>query len=317
MDVINNFERLFNKAGIDLVYFLSSSTFVTLMYKYNYIITVWDLCHRDYLEFREVYQYFKIREKFYSKHLPRAISIITDSEQGKENIIKRYNVDRKRLKPLPFVPPDLVKISKENYDKNYVNIKFNFNILGDYIFYPAQFWGHKNHIYILDGLKIIKDNYNLQINAIFTGADKGNLAYVKKYARQIGVYDQIRFTGFVDNSLIPYLYRQSIALVMPTYFGPTNLPPLEAFAMETPVLYSDIPGAKEQLGNAALLMDLDDPWSLVNHLMELIQSTGLREKLIKRGIKKNSLWTEDDYWYGIKSIFDEYRKIKRCCHNIE
>ena len=33
--------------------------------------------------------------------------------------------------------------------------------------------------------------------------------------------------------------------MMPTYFGPTNLPPLEAFAHSVPVLYPDKPGLRD------------------------------------------------------------------------
>ena len=55
------------------------------------------------------------------------------------------------------------------------------------------------------------------------------------------------------------LYKESIALVMPSYFGPTNIPPLEAFNLGVPVLYSDLPGLKDQVGDAALLLDLNKP----------------------------------------------------------
>ena len=43
---------------------------------------------------------------------------------------------------------------------------------------------------------------------------------------------------------------------MPTYFGPTNIPPIEAITLSVPIIYSDIPGAKEQLGSAAIYVDL-------------------------------------------------------------
>ena len=77
----------------------------------------------------------------------------------------------------------------------------------------------------------------------------------KKY----NLEDQVRFTGFVSNEEINYLYSQSLALVMPTYFGPTNIPPLEAFKLNVPVLYSDLPGLRDQVNDAALLLNLNDP----------------------------------------------------------
>ena len=64
------------------------------------------------------------------------------------------------------------------------------------------------------------------------------------------------------------LYDQSLALVMPTYLGPTNIPPLEAFAYETPVCYSDTPFL-ETSRRCAFFMNLKDPNSLFkifNHI---------------------------------------------------
>ena len=54
---------------------------------------------------------------------------------------------------------------------------------------------------------------------------------------------------------------------MPTYFGPTNIPPLEAFALGVPVLYSDLPGLKDQVGDSALLLDLNNPESMAQHML--------------------------------------------------
>ena len=70
---------------------------------------------------------------------------------------------------------------------------------------------------------------------------------------------------------------------MPTYFGPTNLPPLEAFKLEIPLIYPNLKGMNEQIGDAALLIDLDDPETLAKHLKNLYLNEELREKLINAG----------------------------------
>jgi glycosyltransferase involved in cell wall biosynthesis len=72
---------------------------------------------------------------------------------------------------------------------------------------------------------------------------------------------------------------------MPTYFGPTNLPPLEAFSLGVPVLYSDLIGLKDQVGEAALLLDLDDPGSLAQNIKNLISESSLKNLLIGNGYK--------------------------------
>ena len=50
---------------------------------------------------------------------------------------------------------------------------------------------------------------------------------------------------------------------MPTYFGPTNIPPLEAFLLKVPVIYSGIIGLKEFVPNSGAMGVIH-----IHHLIE-------------------------------------------------
>ena len=77
-------------------------------FSYNFIYTLWDLSHRDDLEFPEMREnyVFERREERYSKILPKATAILVDSNLGKENVIRRYNVDSERVLVMPFSPAE-------------------------------------------------------------------------------------------------------------------------------------------------------------------------------------------------------------------
>ena len=113
--------NLINNYKIDLVYFLYPDhlDFINL----HYIVTIWDLCHRDFNEFPEVrnnYE-FENRELFYSSiGLKKAIAIISDSKQGKKNIIKRYNIDKNRVHVLKFLPREHKEFTFININKKYI-----------------------------------------------------------------------------------------------------------------------------------------------------------------------------------------------------
>jgi glycosyltransferase involved in cell wall biosynthesis len=68
------------------------------------------------------------------------------------------------------------------------------------------------------------------------------------------------------------LYRQALALVMPTYFGPTNLPPLEALRLGTPVVYPSDLAAASGLSDVVYGIDLADPATLSDALHALVLS---------------------------------------------
>ncbi len=308
VNLVCDFEKHLEQESIDLVYFLQPSGLALDLLKHNYIITVWDLCHRDYPEFPEVNfnKEFEKREFIYTRALKKAVAIICDSETGKQNIINRYGIDSGRVYVLPFLP------STNVYTKNDINVKEKYGITTEYyIYYPAQFWAHKNHVYIIDSISLLK-NKGIHLTAVFSGSDKGNLKHVLEYAIKKNVSDLIKYIGFVPNEDIYSLYKNALGLVMPTYFGPTNIPPLEAFEIGIPVIYPDLPGLKDQVGDAALLVDLNKPETLATHLENLINSEELRQELIKKGRNRLNEINSVNRISVLESIFSDYEVKLKC-----
>jgi len=299
-------ESILIKDDIDLVYFLFPSMISLSLNKIPFIFSLWDLGHLDILEFPEVSsdKIFESREFLYSRSLKKAFKVTVDSEFGKNIAIKKYNLDEKRVDVLKFLPNIEVVDSKK-----YINIKEKYNIKNDYIFYPAQFWPHKNHIYILDAIKILRYCKKNDIDVIFSGSSSKQLEYVLLKAKEFGIEDLVHYIGFVEKNEIPFLYKQSLALVMPTYLGPTNIPPLEAFAYETLVCYSDLPSFREQVGDAALFLNLNNPNSLAEHILSIKnKEVNIKEKI---AMGKNILnkWEEKDFYQKLYKIFKDYSYI--------
>ena len=45
-------DAYFEKDKIDLIYFAGPSPICLFLERMNYVFTVWDLCHRDHVEFQ-------------------------------------------------------------------------------------------------------------------------------------------------------------------------------------------------------------------------------------------------------------------------
>ena len=313
-EVLNKFNLRFSKIetilqddNIDLIYFLYPSNLSLSIINIPYIFTLFDLEHLQNTQFPEVAnnRVFEKRENLYSKSLKKAYRIVVDSNFNKELVSNKYNLEISRVEVLKYLPNIRVIKSDENID-----VKNKYNLKNDYIFYPAQFWAHKNHIYILKAIKILRDKKNIDVDVIFSGSDKGNLSYVMKFAKAIKVDDLIHYIGFVPNEEIPSLYKQSLALVMPTYLGPTNIPPLEAFAYQTPVCYSDMPSFREQVGDAAFFMDLKNPNSLAEILDLLKNNKKLKNDKTLKGEQILNNWNEEDFYKKLLKIFNEFNYFR-------
>ena len=144
---------------------------------------------------------------------------------------------------------------------------------------------------------------------MFSGPDEGNLGYVMRYARERGVEDQIHYVGKVSDKDLAKLYVNAIALVYASCVGPDNLPPLEAMSLRCPVVTAEVPGAREQYGDACLFFPPTDSAVLAGHLSKILSSPATREELITKGSTRASSWTVDDYAASVMSIIDEFAQI--------
>ena len=303
----SSIEKRLAKDQIDLVYFLGPNLVSHGLSNIPYIFTLWDVGHLDILEFPEVSYdaQFDTREFTNDKSLKKAYKVIVDLEWGKKNAIKRYNLDEKRIEVLKSLPN--IRINKTG---TLLRIKEKYKLKNDYIFYPANFWAHKNHMYILKAIKILREKKHIDIDVIFSGSDQGNLEYILNKAKEFKINDLIHYIGFVPNEEIPSLYKQSLSLVMPTYLGPTNIPPLEAFAYETPVCYSDMPFFREQVGESVFFMDLRDPSSLVKNILTIQNDKQIVEEKKEKGLQVLKNWNEEDFYKKLLNIFNEYKYVR-------
>src|SRR5205085_9896595 len=136
---------------------------------------------------------------------------------------------------------------------------------------------------LLMALEFLKGRSGLELDLVLTGSDKGNLNHVLKTIAALGLTPQVHILGFVPKAHLHELYREAVCLAFPSFFGPDNIPPLEAFALGCPVVSAAVPGSEEQLGNAAVLFDPADPTDIARAIMNVHRDHELRAELVQRG----------------------------------
>lgn len=275
-------EKRLIQHGCDLVYFVTPIKVSDVLQKLNYISTAWDLCHRENPEFPEVREFgvFYMREIMYSQNFASAIMTITESNQLTDMASKYYGVDRNRFLSIPLTTSPFLErnLASESHD-----VLNKYSLEAGYYFYPAQFWAHKNHIRILQALLILNALNSGVPKLVFSGKDHGNLNHIKKFIKINKLESQVKILGFVPSNDVRGLYESAMAVVMPTYFGPTNIPPLEAWSLGIPLIYSS--QLAEQAGDAALLVDPDSPVELANAML-LSKNIEVRKRLVTAGYKR-------------------------------
>ncbi len=278
-----------------------------------FVMAIHDLQHLLQPEFPEVSAHGEWRRREYVlRNAARAATLlIAESNIGREDILNAYGscgVRPNDVKTLPYLPQPRLSLmeARERLPAN----RERFDLPERYFFYPAQFWPHKNHLRLVEALGILKKRQGLEIPLVLTGSGTGEIrehvvANMRSRRDQLGVAGQVRSLGYVDDEDIAVLYSGAVALVMPTFFGPTNIPFLEAWSFDCPVLTSRIRGIVEQVGDAAVTIDPTQAEDIANGIRRLWTDEQLRRDLIENGRRKLALYTPSDYRQRLAGIVDE------------
>lgn len=279
----SSFEKKLIKKNINLLIFFSTNWKALLLTKIAFVCSVLDVSHVDFWKkkkFKEIsLVVFYIREYLYKTILPLAFRIITESKDLKIKITKLYKLETNCIISIPNLSSFLLYKKKKKKIKTESLIK-KYNIPEKFYFYPAQFWEHKNHLVILKAIK----NFKLKkkdINFVFCGRDKGYLTNIQNKIKEYGIEKNIRILGYVQDFELLSLYRLCEAVVMPSYFGPTNIPPVEAWSLKVPVLYSSLNRSHGK--NACLYFSAGSSIQLSRAILKLNYN---KKKLVKKGIRR-------------------------------
>ena len=165
---------------------------------------------------------------------------------------------------------------------------------------------------LLHALKLLREEFHLDLGLVFCGSDKGNLGHVTETARELGVAEYLQVLGFVTTEKLYALYKHAFALVYPSIFGPDNLPPLEAFAIGCPVIAAKVAGTAEQLEDAALVVDPLSEQEIARAVVRLHTEPGLSESLVLKGRERVQRLSSRDYACEVLKLCDEFTRYRRC-----
>jgi len=293
-----------NNSGVDLMIYPMSSV-LSFLTKPKAIVAIHDLQHRLNPQFPEVTKWgiWQIREFNYRSMAIRASMIMAESLIGKKDILNCYpNTPPNKIIVLPYLPPSYLQTKLAQSQVKKIIVKFR--LPDQYFYYPAKFWPHKHHTTLIKALIICHDR-GYKFGLALTGstrAEYSTLPAVTNLVRSHHIEQYVKYLGYVSSEEISALYKGSIALVMPTHFGPSNIPVLEAWQLKVPVIYSNVRGCREQLQDAGILADPTNPADWAQAMIKMATDHKFASDCTHKGINKLSNWTEHDFRLKIQRM---------------
>jgi len=265
-----------------------------------------DLMHRYESRFPEVSAHgeYRRRETHYKRMCDWVQAILVDSEVGRQHVMDSYGYNAERIFVLPFMAPKYIYSTHNppGFDNRY-------HLPPKFFFYPAHFWEHKNHVGLIRATNIARRSAP-DIKLVFAGGIKNGYESSRRLVSELNLEGHILFVGYVPDDDMPEVYRRARALIMPTYFGPTNIPPLEAFVTGCPVAASNIYGMPEQLGDAALLFGPSSDNEIAQAMLKLWTDDKLCKTLAAKGLERAKNWNQAHFNLRLLAILNSLNQYE-------
>jgi glycosyltransferase involved in cell wall biosynthesis len=231
------------------------------------------------------------RHHVYTQLLRRARRVICESNYVKNDIVRFFGLSEERAAVMPAPPqrqfqaiPDIDRVQ---------DVRRRLQLPERFLFYPAHFWHHKNHLQLLEAFREVANDMP-DLNLVLTGNKQEGYEAAMRAIARLRLSRQVVHLGYVALDDLPAIYRLAAGLVMPSLFESVSIPVYEAFELGTPVAASNILAIPEQVGDAGLLFD---PMSVpsIRHAMVKLLDPRVASELAGRGRARMAEMTPERY----------------------
>lgn len=250
----------------------------------NSIVLIHDLAFKF---FPEAYSKFELtlQENAIKVAMSKASVIVFTSEANHHDFLKFYDKPKTKVAIIPLA-----------YDSEIFNNKKANEItkVKDYPYFLSvgRIEKRKNTIKTVEAFEKFKKQNPTGHKLILVGKNGFGHAQVEEKISNSDFKNDIIVLGYIKDEELPSLYKNATAFIYPSLYEGFGLPALEAMAVGTPVLTSNVSTIKEVVGDAALLVDPQNSDLIAEGMKKLVFDKQMRKSLISEGSKivKNYSW---------------------------
>lgn len=250
------------------------------------VVTVADMSYRICPQFHPRRRVMLM--KSLEGRIKAAKHIITISENARREIHEILNIPEERITVTPL-GVDSGYHPMELSEEEICQLRDRYQLPDRFFLYVGAIEPRKNLQRLVEAFNVWRrqpENGDLDHKLVMTGGKGWLYGDIFKRIQELGLQDQIVFTGYVPEEDLPRIYNLAQALVYPSLYEGFGLPPLEAMACGTPVISSNCSSIPEVVGESGLLVDPLSVEELSAALQQVSQSSALRQELSQRGLQR-------------------------------
>lgn len=235
---------------------------------------------------REIYR------KWVTKYSwPKADLVITNSKFAVSQILSVHPEFRERLVQsyeglqheqfYPTAPTDEA-----------ARLQIKFGIAPGYFLWISNFYPYKQAELLLAGYAKLDAETRRRHPLVMVGGNWENgLESAQEMARRLGIFDDLRLPGWIDDEWLAPLCRHARAFCLPSREETFGRCVIEAMACGAPCVVNDIPIMREVTDGHALIVDYKDAGRVAGALQSLAEDNVLHGRLRSDGLRRAQNFT--------------------------
>ena len=221
--------------------------------------------------------------------------ILTVSQYSKDDICTMYSVD-----------PDKVIVIPNAYDREQFHSRVRDNVKSlrkaqqdvkvspPYLITIGRIERKKNSLALVQAFeRVISNPRHATLKLLMVGKPGFGYDEVMRYISTHNLSDRVVQTGWAAAENIPLLMAGAEAFIFPSLFEGFGIPVIEAMAVGTPVLCSNVTALPEVVGDAAELFDPANLEAMSRAILRVLEDTSYQEKLRERGFHRSREFSWD------------------------
>jgi len=230
----------------------------------------------------------------------RASAVLVLTRTAARDTVRLLGVDPEKVHAIPCAQhPRFRPVPREEAEA----VRARYGLPERYVLFVGGLNPLKNFANLLRAYALLRGRIPQELVSV--GFKRWRYADDLREVADLGLADAVHLPGFLPDEDLPAVYSLADLFALPSLYEGFGIPVVEAMACGCPVVTTETGCSPEVAGGAAVLVDPEDPRSIAQGMLRVLEDAALRAELVERGLARAADFSWEETARRTHALFAE------------